>query len=207
MRWLALGALTAAAALGLSAVGMPSPTLFAALVVGLVAGLARPRAALELPPRVFLAAQAVCGVTIGAYLQTAALKSLAGAWLPVLIVSAATLGLSVATGWALARWTELDRPTATLGMIAGGASGIVTMAGDLDADDRLVAFMQYMRVLVVVLLTPLLIALFGGGQDGSTGPSAPAFGELADWLLTAAIAAGAAVAARRAHVPAGTLLG
>jgi membrane AbrB-like protein len=81
------------------------------------------------------------------------------------------------------------------------------MADDLGGDDRLVAFMQYLRVLVVVLLTPLLIALFGGGQDGSTGPSAPAFGELTDWLLTAAIAAGAAVAARRAHVPAGTLLG
>src|SRR4051812_35443339 len=189
MRWLALGAVTAAAALGLSAVGMPSPTLFAALVVGLVAALARPRAGLQLPPRAFLAAQAVCGVTIGAYLQTAALKSLAGAWLPVLIVSAATLGLSVATGWALARWTELDRPTATLGMIAGGASGIVTMAGDLDADDRLVAFMQYMRVLVVVLLTPLLIALFGGGGGGAPLRGGPgAFATPRDWLVTLAIA-------------------
>ena len=43
-------------------------------------------------------------------------------------------------------------------MIAGGASGIVTMADDLGGDDRLVAFMQYLRVLVVVLLTPMLIA-------------------------------------------------
>ena len=58
-------------------------------------------------------------------------------------------------------------PTATLGMIAGGASGIVTMADDLGGDDRLVAFMQYLRVLVVVLLTPLLIAAFGGGSGGS----------------------------------------
>ena len=41
-------------------------------------------------------------------------------------------------------------------MVAGGASGIVTMARELDADDRLVAFMQYARVLVVVLLTPVL---------------------------------------------------
>ena len=49
-------------------------------------------------------------------------------------------------------------------MIAGGASGIVTMADDLGGDDRLVAFMQYLRVLVVVLLTPLLIAAFGGGD-------------------------------------------
>ena len=44
-------------------------------------------------------------------------------------------------------------------MVAGGASGIVAMADDLGADDRLVAFMQYLRVLVVVLLTPLLVPL------------------------------------------------
>ena len=61
-------------------------------------------------------------------------------------------------------------PTATLGMIAGGASGIVTMADDLGGDDRLVAFMQYLRVLVVVLLTPLLIAAFGGGAGRLGGP-------------------------------------
>ncbi len=55
------------------------------------------------------------------------------------------------------------------------------MADELGAAGRLVAFMQYLRVLVVVLLTPLLIALFGGGDNGSTAPSAPAPGELTDW--------------------------
>jgi membrane AbrB-like protein len=62
-------------------------------------------------------------------------------------------------------------------------------------------------VLVVVLLTPLLIAAFGEGGGGSAGPGEAAFGTVQDWLLTAAIAAGAALLARRANVPAGTLLG
>jgi membrane AbrB-like protein len=167
--WIVLGALTAAAAVALAGVGIPSPTLFAALLIGLAAALIRPQAGLTLPSNVFLSAQAVLGVTIGAYLQADALKSLGHAWLPVLVVSAATLWLSIAMGWLLARYTELDRPTATLGMIAGGASGIVGMSGDLGADDRLVAFMQYVRVLVVVLSTPLLIAIFGAGGNGSTG--------------------------------------
>jgi membrane AbrB-like protein len=188
---------------------MPSPTLFAALLIGLAAALTRPRAELALPRAAFVAAQAVCGVTIGAYLQAEALKSLASAWLPVTIVSAATLFLSIGAGWALARLTELDRPTATLGMIAGGASGIVTMADDLGADDRLVAFMQYVRVLVVVLLTPLVIAVFGGGggTPAAGGPSPGAFATAPDWLLTLAIAPLAALSARRAGLPAGTLLG
>src|SRR4051794_10702316 len=205
--WVCLGVATAALALALSAVGFPSPTLFAALVVGLAFALARPHAGLRPPGWSFLAAQAVVGVTLGAYMQSEALRAAAHDWLPVTLVSAATLGISMAAGRVLARSTALDLPTATLGMIAGGASGIVTMADDLGGDDRLVAFMQYLRVLVVVLLTPLVIAVFGGGQSGARGPSQSALGDLPDWLLTAGIAVLAAFAARRADVPAGTLLG
>jgi membrane AbrB-like protein len=67
--------------------------------------------------------------------------------------------------------------------------------------------MQYVRVLVVVLSTPLLIALFGAGGNGGGGPSEPILAGAQDWLLTAAIAPLGAFAARRANVPAGTLLG
>jgi membrane AbrB-like protein len=205
--WVGLGAATGIFALALGAVGFPSPTLFAALVVGLVFALARPQTGLSPPGWSFLAAQAIVGVTLGAYMQSEALTAAAHAWLPVTLISAATLAISMGAGRLLARTTALDVPTATLGLIAGGASGIVTMADDLGGDDRLVAFMQYLRVLAVVLLTPLLIALFGGGGNGSSGPGEPAFGTITDWLLTAAIAVGAALIARRANVPAGTLLG
>jgi membrane AbrB-like protein len=202
-----LGAATAAAAVALGAIGFPSPTLFAALIVGLAFALARPGTGAHLPRGTFIAAQAVCGVTLGAYMQPDALRALADDWLPVTLVSAATLALSLGAGLVLARRTELDVPTATLGMIAGGASGIVTMADELGGDDRLVAFMQYLRVLVVVLLTPVLVALFGGGEGGGATPETAVLGDPRDWLLTAAIASGAAVAVRRARVPAGTLLG
>ena len=205
--WGLLGAATALLAVGLNAVGMESPTIFAALVVGLTVALSRPRNELELPGVSFLAAQAIVGVTIGAYLQADALKALADSWLPVLTVSAATLGLSIAAGWALARWTALDRPTATLGMIAGGASGIVTMAKDLGGDDRLVAFMQYLRVLIVVLLTPLLVAVAGAHAGSAHAAHVGALATPRDWLLALAIAPLAAFAARRIGVPAGTLLG
>ena len=47
--WLVLGAATAAASFALGAVGLPSPTLFAALLVGLAAALVRPQAGLKLP--------------------------------------------------------------------------------------------------------------------------------------------------------------
>ena len=55
-------------------------------------------------------------------------------------------------------------------MVAGGASGIVGMADDLGGDDRLVAFMQYLRVLIVVLVTPLLVPIaFSGHHVAGAG--------------------------------------
>src|SRR4051794_41422081 len=116
----------------------------------------------EVSTNVFRVAQAVTGVSLGVYVQSSSLNAVADAWLPVAAVSAATLVLSLLCGWALIRTVGLDPPTAALGMIAGGASGIVGMADELGADDRLVAVMQYLRVLVVVVLTPILVAVAFG---------------------------------------------
>jgi membrane AbrB-like protein len=207
--WLAVAATVVAGGLLLDLVGLPSSYLFAALLVGLAIALARP-GAVGVDERVFRCAQAIAGVSLGTYLQSEALEALAGSWLPVLLVSAATLGLCLIGGAILARATPLDPPTAALGMIAGGASGIVGMSGDLGADDRLVAFMQYLRVLAVVLLTPLGIAIFFGAGDGAAagaGASVGTLGEPLDWALTAGLAAAGAAVATRANVTAGALLG
>jgi membrane AbrB-like protein len=197
--WLAAAAAVAAVALALDAIGFPSPTLFAALVVGVAVALARPGA---IAPRrdVFIGAQAVVGVILGAYLQSSSLRALEHSWLPVTLVSLATLALSAGSGVVLARVTELDPATAALGSIAGGASGIVGMSDELGGDDRIVAFMQYLRVLVVVVLTPAVAALTGGHAGGAP-PAGPAFGDLEGWLLTAVIAPVGLVVGRRLKLP------
>jgi uncharacterized protein len=206
--WIVLGAATAALGWVLGRAGVPSSYLFGALLLGLAVALARPDA-LVVPGAAFSAAQAVTGVALGTFLQSSALRSIGDSWAAVALVSAATLAVSLAAGLALARATQLDRPTAALGMIAGGASGIVAMARELGGDDRLVAFMQYARVLVVVLLTPLLIAVAFGTSHG-VGVDArhdPVLGGAAGWLLTVAVAIAGTVIAARARVPAPTMLG
>jgi uncharacterized protein len=208
--WAALAAATGAAGWALGEAGVPSSYLFGALLLGLVVAISWPER-LTVPPRGFAAAQAVTGVTLGAYLQSSALSAVGQDWLPVLLASAATLVLSLAAGVALARFTATDTRTAALGMVAGGASGIVGMADDLGGDDRLVAFMQYARVLIVVLVTPLLVPiLFAGHHTGGAGAAAgsgPVFGHPRDWLVTAALAVLGAVAGRWLRVPAASLLG
>jgi len=207
--WPALAAATAVAALALDRAGLPSATLFAALVVGLLVALRRP-GRFEVGASPFGVAQAVTGVTLGCYLQSDSLSALADAWLPVTLVSAATLLLCLLAGHVMAKVTDVDEPTAALGMVAGGASGIVTMARELGADDRVVAFMQYARVLLIVLATPLLVALFFPGEHAAatavTGDG-PFLGTPLDWGATAAVALLGAVAGRLGRLPAGLLLG
>jgi uncharacterized protein len=208
-RWTGLAAATLAVSLAFDAIALPSPFLFGALLVGLAVALLRP-GALDVPIGVFGAAQAAVGVALGAYLQSSSLSALGNDWLPVTLVSAATLGVSLGAGVVTARVTEVDRATAALGMVAGGASGIVTMARELGGDDRLVAFMQYVRVLIVVLLTPILVAVAfphpgAGGTSAVTG--VPLIGDPRDWAMTVVLAIAGSLFGRLIRLPAGALLG
>jgi uncharacterized protein len=188
--------------------GLPSAYLFVAMLVGLAYALFAP-GRLEMPPRAFQVGQAVTGVAIGTFLQSSTLTGLGSRWISVALVSVATLAVTIAAGLLLARIAGLDRPTASLGMVAGGASGIVAMADDLGGDDRLVAFMQYLRVLIVSLLTPLLVPLVfpgahgagGGGGDGAL------LGTPGGWALTVGASLVGGAIAVRLRIPAPILLG
>jgi membrane AbrB-like protein len=187
--------------------GLPSGYLFVALLAGLGYALLAP-GRLSLPPGGFQVGQAVTGVALGTFLHSSTLTGLGGRWVWVVLVSAATLAVTIAAGLLLARAAGLDRPTASLGLVAGGASGIVAMADELGADDRLVAFMQYLRVLVVTLLTPLLVPLaFGVHARGGGGGGGPVLGSLDGWLLTVGAGVAGAAIAPRLRIPAPALLG
>jgi membrane AbrB-like protein len=204
-RWAALIALTCLAGLLAGAAGIPSPALFGALLSGLAwALLARVRLK---PGRTWLlAAQAVIGAAIGTYFRPETLTAVGGLWIAVLLVVLGTLAASLLAGVVLSRVTELDRPTAVIGSLAGGASGIVAMSDELGADARLVAVMQYLRVFVVVLLAPLVVAVFipHGGPAGEV--AAESASGLASAAFTVGVCAAGLLIARVVVVPAGSLL-
>lgn len=205
---LVLGVLTVGVGSLLELTGLASGYLFAALLVGLAAALVLPRSGAAVPDPAFHGAQATLGVVLGTYLDSSSLSALADDWLPVAAVSLATLGISVGVGLALSRTTSVDEPTGTLGMVAGGASGIVAMADELGADSRLVAFMQYLRVLIVVLTAPLIVAVaFPGRHADVVLDDGPLLGDLRWWALTAVVALVGARVGRLSKLPAATLLG
>ncbi|MFH9967662.1 AbrB family transcriptional regulator [Streptomyces mirabilis] len=150
---------------------LPAPHVIVSVIIGLVAastGLMRR----TVPKHLHTAAQAVTGVIIGTFLNVQALGAAGGSLLPLLAVTLATLVLSLAGGLMLARWTGLDQKTASLGMVAGGSAAIVSASEDLGADARMVAFMQYLRLTLVVLTMPLLVRFIfapGVGQFHGLG--------------------------------------
>jgi len=207
LRLLLLAAATAALALGMDQLGLPSPALFAGLVVCLAHALTSHQE-LQLPALVTTAGQAVIGVLMGVLVQPSTLTTLADSWLPITGITVATLLLTVVAGLLLARFTPLDRTTAAFGMIAGGASGIVAVSDELGADGRLVAVLQYLRVLMIVVLMPIAAVVLFGGTGAQV---APPQGEHLAWPIGLAavlvIAVAGSWAGRLARLPVPNLLG
>ncbi|MGY1813042.1 AbrB family transcriptional regulator [Blastococcus sp. SYSU D00820] len=197
-----------AATVAFDALDLPSAPLFGGLLAGLVRGLAA-RRRLDLPRPAATAAQATVGVSIGALVDPDTLAALGADWLPVLLVVVGTLALSLAAGLLLRLQPGITPVTGAFAMIAGGASGITVMARELGADDRMVAVLQYLRVLLIVVLMPVVATTLYGAEPGSGGAVAGDDGP--GWPLGLLFTAGCAVAglflARWLHVPVPALLG
>ncbi|MFE4640401.1 AbrB family transcriptional regulator [Streptomyces sp. NPDC056730] len=220
LRWaLTIAGGYAAGAVG-SALGVPSPYLLASLLVGAVLALSG-RVRDRLPGPANRTSQALVGALMGSHLTSSALMAAAPSALPLTAVTAATIGLSVAIAWFLARKGRISRPTAVLGMMPGGSAGIVTCADELKADVRLVAFNQYLRVGLVATTAPLLAHWMAGGS--SSGPAGgggagswPGPGlfqlvagpdQLTGLLTLAAVAVAGILAGRRLRLPTPALIG
>ncbi len=210
--WFVVALITFFGGSAVETVGLPAPHLITGLVVGLVlalTGLAR-RTGAVLPRIVYLAGQAIAGVLLGTYFSLKALTGTGLALIPLLAVTVLTLLLSVGAGLLVARRTTLDEPTAALGLIAGGSAGIVAAADDLGADARIVAVLQYVRLVLVVATAPVLVRFVLAphhGQYAAVGAKEiEAVASLHGYGLTIGIALIGALVGTRLRIPAGALL-
>lgn len=156
-RWPVLIAVLVVLSVALRALGFPSPVLFGALLAGMTLALSR-WGPPSMPGGLGTIGQGLIGVVIGALAQPATLRVVAGHSVAVVAVCLATLVLSLGLGQGL-RLHGVSAVTAAFASVAGGASGIVAMARDLGADDRVVGVVQYLRVLIIMLGMPLVTTL------------------------------------------------
>jgi len=204
-QWGLLAAGSAGLGTGLHATGLPAALLLGPMIAGIAAGVLGAR--IRLDARLYAAAQAIIGCMIAATVTPDILASLAHGWPLYAAIVLATIFISTLLGWIMKRWQILPGTTAVWGMSAGAAGAMIIMAEAYGADARLVAFMQYVRVVAVALCATIVAHIW----VGATGAAAPAqiwfpplhwvsFGE------TLALAATGVGLGLRFKLPAGSLI-
>src|SRR5690349_11338260 len=151
-------AVTVVTSVVLALLDVPSPVLFGAVLGGMAHALTSP-SSLAVPAWGFRVGQGLIGITVGGVLQLSTLRRMVTESGSILTVVLATMALSVLAGLVLGLRRDVDRTTGVFAMIAGGASGVVAVAHDLGADDRVVTVVQYLRVLIVLLTIPVVSGL------------------------------------------------
>jgi len=125
---------------------------------------------LRVAPQPVLIAQAVIGCMIARSIPPAIIGEILHDWPLFLATVIAVIAASSTLGWLLTRWRVLPGTTAVWGSSPGAASAMMLMASAYGADIRLVAFMQYLRVLFVALLATIVARVWTTGA----GPAAAA---------------------------------
>ena len=139
----------------MSSLHLPGAWLIGPLVVSAgfaVLGGAR----VFLPVLGYRAVQAIIGVALSFSVSLSSLAVLKTSWLPVSALVGAMLLLTVGNAWLLIRFAGLDASTALIGTLPGGAGQMVAMSESLGADGRLVAVMQYTRLLCIIFTVSLV---------------------------------------------------
>jgi len=116
---------------------------------------------------------------------------------------------SCSLGYLLTRMQVLPGSTALWGSFPGAATAMTLMAESFGEDVRLVAFMLYLRVVMVALVASLVQRVWVGHEAGASVFTHPAWIGTLHWqsLVETAILIVAGVAiARRFKIPAGPML-
>jgi len=205
-QWLVLLTLSLLFAAVLELARLPAALLVGPMLAAVIAGTNG--ATVRVPKPAFAAAQAMIGCLIAMSISTGILSTFAQDWPLFSAVVVATLAASSFLGWLVSRWKILPGTTAVWGSAPGAATAMVLMAGAFGADQRLVAFMQYMRVILVSVAAALIARLWVDTSGVEEAPHVwfPAI----DWTAfgaTLAIGAAGGVAGHLLRLPSPYFMG
>jgi membrane AbrB-like protein len=205
--WIRLLALSLPLAWGARLLGFPAAFLVGPMIGAVLFSLST-SIKVRVPRPALVGVQALLGCAIARAITSSFLVSMSRNGLLMLLVVAVTILAGALVGWVLVRYGALPGTTAAWGSSPGGASAMIAMAEEHGADVRLVAFMQYLRVILVVL-TVTLVSTFLLGSASHPATSLPPLlvaTPLVPTLVTLAIALIAGLLGKVSRIPAGPLL-
>ncbi|MGL3606576.1 AbrB family transcriptional regulator [Rhizobium sp. G187] len=205
LRWLILLVVSVAISALLHFAQIPGALLIGPMASAILVATNGARLSVHRYPYIF--AHSLLGCIIARALDVETLKAVALDWPVFLAIVIAVISASSLLGYLIARADILPGTTAVWGTSAGAASAMVLMAEAHGADARLVAFMQYLRV-VFVATGAAMMAAFVFNVEGGVARETVWFPET-DWLdlgITLIVAVLAASVGARLKIPAGTML-
>jgi uncharacterized protein len=205
-QWTVLVALSALFALGLLLLRLPAALLLGPMIAAILVASSGGRAAMPLTP--FYAAQATIGCMIADKLPLSLAGEVMRNW-PIFFGGVLSVILAAtALGWLLARFHVLPGATAVWGSSPGAATAMTLMSEDYGADMRLVALMQYLRVVCCALVASFVARLWAAGPSGGAAPRIDWFAAtpLAPFAETLALVAVGVLAGVSRRIPGGAML-
>ncbi len=206
LQWIGLIALSGVLAFVLQWAHFPAALLVGPMLAGILAGVNGLR--VRPPAWSVKGAQAVVACLIAGSISPSFIPAFLSIWHITLAVVVATLAASSILGWLISRWKILPGTTGVWGSAPGAATAMVLMAGAFGADERLVAFMQYLRVIVVTAATALIARVWIGASGGSVpAPEFFAPVDLPAFALTMVVAVSGGLLGRLFRLPTPFFLG
>ena len=157
-------------------VHLPAALLVGPMLVAIVLG--SNGATVRVPRPLFVSAQALIGCLVASSISSGIFTTFTAEWPLFLSAAIATVAASSFLGWFISRLKVLPGTTAVWGSAPGAATAMVLMADAFGADARLVAFMQYLRV-IMVSIAAAVIARLWVDTSGVEAPGIEWFPEIA----------------------------
>ncbi len=205
-RWPALFLLTGLGICAMRFIQFPAAPMLGAMIAAILTAVNVD--GLKLPNPLFLLGQGVIGLMIGLRLPRDFLSELQRSW-PLFIGGVAWAILAaILLGWILTKWNVFPGTTAIWGLSPGAAGAMTVMSEEFGGDIRLVAFMQYLRVIMVVVVMAILARFWvGAAAAAATEGDWTLMPSWKDFFLTLGVIAAALLAAKWIRMPAGSILG
>jgi membrane AbrB-like protein len=148
VQWLILVALSFVVTALIGLTGLPAAILLGPMIAAIV--VETNGGSIRLPPFVRLVAQAIVGCTLASAVSPQIVARFVTEWPLLLSVVLTVISATSLIGWVLGKYQIMPGTTAVWGFSPGAATAAILMAGAYGDDVRLVAFMQYLRVVMVV---------------------------------------------------------
>ena len=184
---------------------LPAALLLGAMAAGILVAVFDGH--LAVPGRPFVLAQALIGCLVARSVGPTILATMLHQWPLFLAGVCSVLVISTSQGALLARWKVLPGSTAVWGSTPGAATVMVLMSESFGGDPRLVAFMQFLRVMLVALVASIVARLWvaPGEAVRAAVDWFPAVAAGPFWETMTLAVVGAIVGAK-SRIPAGALL-